>query len=129
MEFNPDCDPEVKKLIGVAHEENRHVFNKDLTGGYNGYFGKHECKLNWSSSKRPKANKVRVVNYDHDLKGLMQEVCDRLTEQGVLAITQEQGVQVQAVCPSFLERKQRGKDSPSPSSRPKTSGSSSTLTR
>ena len=42
----------------------------------------------------------------------MQKVYDRLTEQGVLAIPQEQGVQVQVVCPSFLERKQRGKGKP-----------------
>ena len=58
IEFNPECDPEVRKLIDAAHAENREVFNKDLTGGYNGYFGQHDCKLNWSSSKRPKANKV-----------------------------------------------------------------------
>ena len=30
----------------------------------------------------------------------------------MLAVPQEQGVQVQAVCPSFLERKQRSKDKP-----------------
>ena len=55
---------------------------------------------------------MRVANYDHNLKGLMQEMCDHLIEQGVLGISQEENVQVQAVCPSFLERKQRGKDKP-----------------
>ena len=109
IEFSPECGPEVKQTIKAAHAEHSQEFNKDLTDGYNGYFGKRECQLNWSSKEMPIANKVRVANYDHNLKGLMQEMCDKLTEQGVLTIPQEQGVRVQAVCPSFLERKQRGK--------------------
>ena len=103
---------EAKEVIDHAHNEFASVFNKDLTTGYNGFYGKHECSLNWATSERPLASKVRVPSYDHDLKGLQQEVMDDLTAQGVLLIPQEHGIHVQSVCPSFIQRKQRAKDKP-----------------
>ena len=60
----------VKKLIKDAHEKCKEVFNKDLRHGYNGVFGKHKCRLNWATTERPLANKVRVPSYDHGLKGV-----------------------------------------------------------
>ena len=42
----------------------------------------------------------------------MQEVCDELTQQGVLKIPQEHNIKVQSVCLSFLRRKRRAKDKP-----------------
>ena len=86
------------------------VFNKNLTDGYNNYYGRHECSLNWASLERPVASKVKVPNYDHDLKVLQQEVMDELTDQNVLLIPQEHNIEVQAICPSFLQRKQRAKE-------------------
>ena len=86
------------------------MFSKDLSGGYNGYYGKHVCRLNWASSQQPAARKVPIANYDHDLKGILQEVCDELTAQGVLKIPQDHGINVQSVCPSFLKRKRRAAD-------------------
>ena len=76
------------------------------------HYGKHECHLNWASSERPQASKVRVPNYDHDLKGLQQELMDQLTSQKVLLIPQDHNIKVQSVCPSFIQRKQRAKDKP-----------------
>ena len=46
-------DPKIKHLLHTAHTKYRKVFDKDLSGGYNGYFGRHVCKLNWSSLHRP----------------------------------------------------------------------------
>ena len=83
------------------------MFNESLAGGYNGYFGPHECRLNWASKDRPQANKLKVANYDHSLNGLLQEVADELTRQGVLGDPQEMGVTVQTVCPAFLQIKKR----------------------
>ena len=37
---------DIKDLLDAAHRQFRKVFNNDLTGGYNGYFGHHSCKLN-----------------------------------------------------------------------------------
>ena len=37
---------------------------------------------------------------------------DELTDQGVLLIPQQHDIQVQAVCPSFIQRKQRAKNKP-----------------
>ena len=103
---------EAKEIINDTHEKFAAVFNNDLSNGYNGFYGKHECSLNWATSERPLASKVRVPSYDHDLKGLQQEVMDDLTAQGVLLIPQEHGIQVQSVCPSFIQRKQKAKHKP-----------------
>ena len=103
---------EVRELIENAQSQFRDVFDKDLSEGYNSFYGKHECHLNWASSERPQASKVRVPNYDHDLKGLQQELMDQLTSQKVLLIPQDHNIQVQSVCPSFIQRKQRAKDKP-----------------
>ena len=100
----------VKVLLNEAHEKFRNVFNKDLSQGYNGFYGSHECHLNWATAERPSANKVRVPSYEHDLKVLQQQLMDDLTDQGVLLIPQEHGITVQAVCASFVQRKQRAKD-------------------
>jgi hypothetical protein len=88
------------------------VFNNDLSGGYNHYYGKNECKLNWAGQERPTSIKLRGANYNHGLKGLLQEVADDLTRQGVLVDPLELGILVQLVCPAFLERKSRAKDKP-----------------
>ena len=62
--------------------------------------------------ERPAADKVRIPNYNHALRGLQQELMDDLTDQGVLLIPQDHNIQVQSVCPSFIQRKQRAKDKP-----------------
>ena len=88
------------------------VFNNNYTCGYNSYYG-HLCKPNWASHQRPKARKSKIVNYNQDLKKLMQEVCDTLTEQGVLKILHEHIITVQSVCPSFLKSKSRAAETAS----------------
>ena len=102
----------VRMTLDKAHEKFKDVFNNDLSVGYNNFYGKHECKLNWATSERPSATKVRVPNYEHGLKVLQQEKMDDLTDQGVLLIPQDHGITVQSVCPSFVQRKQRAKDKP-----------------
>ena len=42
-------EPEVKAVLDSTHRKYREVFNKDLSNGYNGYFGRHLCNLNWTS--------------------------------------------------------------------------------
>ena len=103
---------EAKEIINSIHEKYSLVFDKNLKTGYNGYFGKHECTLNWATSERPIASKVRVPSYNHELKSLQQELMDELTDQGVLLVPQDHNITVQAVCPSFIQRKQRAKDKP-----------------
>ena len=92
--------------------KHRKIFNKDLSDGYNGYFGCHICKLNWLSLHRPQAKKVPIANYDHDMKGIMQEICNKLTQQVLLKIPQDHNICVQSVCPSFLKKKRRAADIP-----------------
>ena len=107
-----ETSADIRDLLEGAHRRFRKVFNKDLTGGFNRHFGQHKCHLNWATSQRPKAHEIPIANYNHSLKGILQEVCDKLTEQGVLKIPQEHGINVQSVCPSFLRRKRRAKDKP-----------------
>ena len=102
-----EMDPQLKDILVTHHRKYREVFSGDLCVGYNGYFGPHVCRLNWSTAQRPQAKKFPVASYDHKLKGLMQEICDDLTDQGVLKVPQEHNITVQSVCPSFLKRKRR----------------------
>ena len=107
-----DIKSEVRRRLDAAHQEMATVFDESLQGGYNGYFGRHECRLNWAGEERPASNKLRVANYNHALNGLLQEVMDDMTRQGVLQDPQELGISVQSVCPVFLQRKKRAKDKP-----------------
>ena len=42
----------------------------------------------------------------------MQDICDELTDQGVLKVPQHHNIIVQSVCPSFLRRKRKAADTP-----------------
>ena len=70
IHIEEDINEEARDIIQQVHLTHGEVFNKDLRGGYNGFYGKHECNLNWASSERPLASKVRVPSYDHQMKGL-----------------------------------------------------------
>ena len=96
-------------LINKLHHQYQQVFDKNLVTGYNGAFGPHICRLNWAGETRPVATGVRSVCYSHDLKQLHQQVCDELTQQQVLGIPQDFGINIQYVCPSFLRRKPKAK--------------------
>ena len=112
IKHNKEVSMEANVIIDQAHLQFHTVFDKNLEKGYNGFYGEHKCHLNWASSERPPASKVKIPSYDHKLKGLQQEVMDDLTRQNVLLIPQEHGINVQTVCPSFLQRKQRAKNKP-----------------
>ena len=105
-------DSSVIKYIREANENHKEVFNEDLSGGYNMAYGKHRCNLNWANESRPPANKVNNINYDHDTKVLLQQVCDEFTQAGVLGIPSEHNIQIQHASPAFLVRKQRAKNKP-----------------
>ena len=110
IQIGDQTEEKIKELLNTEHAKHSEVFNKDLTGGYNDYYGYHRCHLNWASNERPSATKVKVPNYNHGLKGLQQELMDSLTEEEVLLVPQEHDIIIQAVCPSFLQRKQRAKN-------------------
>ena len=74
INHNKDVCSEANEIIQEAHEKFSSVFDKDLKRGYNGFYGKHLCRLNWASSERPPASKVRVPSYEHELKSLQQEL-------------------------------------------------------
>ena len=94
IKIGEDTKEHVKELLNAAHDDHEEVFNKDLTNGYNDFYGRHRCHLNWASNERPAATKVKVPNYNHDLKGLQQELMDHLTEQEVLLVPQEHDIVV-----------------------------------
>ena len=109
---NEGIDSKVIDYIKDINEKHKDVFNEDLSKGYNMAYGKHMCNLNWANDSRPPANKVNNINYDHDTKVLLQQVCDEFTQAGVLAIPSEHNIQIQHVSPAFLVRKQRAKNKP-----------------
>lgn len=109
---NEDIDEDTIRYVHDIHATFKEVFNDDLSMGYNHKFGKHIVKLNWANQTRPSASKVQSINYDHDTKVLLQEVCDDLTRKGVLGIPQESNTIIQYCSPSFLVRKQKAKNKP-----------------
>ena len=66
-----ETEPHTQTQLLQAHKHYTQVFNNDLTGGYNGYYGEHVCKLNWAFEQRPEAEKMKIANYNHDLKKLI----------------------------------------------------------
>ena len=111
IEINKDdIHPDIIRYVTDIHDTYKDVFDNDLSNGYNHRYGKHIAKLNWAGSTKPTANKVQNVNYDQATKKLLQEVCDDLTNKGVLGIPQEYNVSVQYCSPSFLVRKQKAKN-------------------
>ena len=88
-------------------ENNKEVFDQDLSVGYNQFSGKHMCKLKWANNERPSSKKVHCVQYNSQLNALLQQVCDQLTADNVLGIPQQENVEVQHVMPCFLRKKQR----------------------
>ena len=79
IKHNKDVSAEANQIIDKAHEQFSAVFDKNLEEGYNGFYGEHKCYLNWASSERPCASKVKIPCYDHTLKGVQQQVMDDLT--------------------------------------------------
>ena len=83
--FGSGVEKGVKETLLQGHNTYSQVFDESLEGGYNGYFGQFECRLNWASEQRPPCTKLRAVNYSHSNNALLQEVMDDLTRQGVVA--------------------------------------------
>ena len=54
-----NIDPKVKHILQTAHLKYRKVFDKDLSEGYNSYFGQHICKLNYHHFKDRKLRKYQ----------------------------------------------------------------------
>ena len=110
--FGSRVEKEVKEMLLQGHNTYSQAFDESLAGGYNGYFGKFECRLNWASEQRPPCTKLRAVNYNHSNNALLQEVMDDLTREGVLGDPHDMDISVQCICPAFLNRKRKAKDKP-----------------
>ena len=111
IEVNQEnIDPDIIRYVNDINHTYKDVFNGDLTVGYNHRFGKHIAQLNWAGSSRPAAAKVQNINYDMETKKLLQDVCNDLTQKGVLGVPQEYNINVQYCSPSFLVRKQKAKN-------------------
>ena len=105
-----DIHPDILRYVNDIHHTYRDVFNNDISTGYNHRYGKHISKLNWAGPNRPTAAKVQNINYDHQTKVLLQNVCDDLTEKGVFGIPQDYDIPIQYCSPAFLVRKQKAKN-------------------
>ena len=113
ISWGKDIPNSIKNELEEANRNYVEVFDESLKGGYNGAFGPFVCRLNWAGPTRPQSSKLKMVNYDHELKGLMQELMDDLTDDKVLADPQKlKKCTVQSVCPAFLRRKKRAAGKP-----------------
>ena len=99
-----------KELMNNILLQNTSVFDQDLAKGYNHNAGPHFCKLKFANDEKPSSRKVSCVQYNSQMNGLLQQVCDELTEANVLGIPQHENVDVQHVMPIFLRKKQKAKN-------------------
>ena len=97
-------------ILKQTMENFSHVFDKNLSEGYNHSSGTHLCNLNWAGEQRPISRKIACPNYNTQLNVLLQEVCDELTDQKVLGIPQQDQITIQHVSPCFLRKKQSAKN-------------------
>ena len=100
------------ELLDSILAENTEVFDQNLRKGYNHNAGPHFCKLKFANDEKPSSRKVSCVQYNSQMNGLLQQVCDELTEANVLGIPQHENVEVQHVMPIFLRKKQKAKNMP-----------------
>ena len=63
IKHNKDVSAEANQIIDKAHEQFSAVFDKNLEEGYNGFYGEHKCYLNWASSEKLPATKVKIPCY------------------------------------------------------------------
>ena len=69
ISHNRGISEDANAIIEGAHDKFHTVFNKDLSVGYNGFYGKHVCHLNWASSERPLLQKSRFPAMITNLRG------------------------------------------------------------
>ena len=74
---------ETKAFLDSVNRIYKEVSNNNLSLGNNGNFGTCHC-LNWTTLRISVTRKVPIVNNNHNIKGIMQDTCDMLTDQGVL---------------------------------------------
>ena len=104
-------DNQIKSIKDV-HNKFNDVFNGQLSGGYNGAFGKHVVSLQWADESRPKTSKLYTPKWSSNRDILLQKKIDQLTELGVLADPYEFDIPIKCIHPCFLQKKARaaGKD-------------------
>ena len=99
-----------KQLMSDILSQNAPVLDQDLSKGYNHNSGPHFCKLKFANEEKPSSRKVSCVQYNSQINGLLQQVCDELTYANVLGIPQHDKVDLQHVMPIFLRKKQKAKN-------------------
>ena len=89
------------------HRQYDSVFDTATTGLYNGSSGHFTAKVNMGRTLPPQ-REGRLPFYLHADKVLLQEKCDELVRQNILARPEDLGIVAEYVNTSFLVRKPNG---------------------
>ena len=93
-----------KQQFADACKQFKQVFGPDLPK-YNGAFGKVEAVIHIPGALPPSERLKEVPWYPKTLLVELQQKCDELTEKGAMARPQDIGVNIEAMSPSFLVKK------------------------
>ena len=93
------------KTLADIHHRNISVFNDDLSFGYEGY----ESSLNFKVEQQAPPFRLWVPQYNKKCQDLLQNKCDQLEMQGVLADPIKNNITVRNVSPCFIQQKARAK--------------------
>ena len=98
---------EQQRKLDMINKKNHHVFDTNLTEGYNHAAGQFYADFTFSN--KPPPTRVFVPQYNKKCSALQQAKCDELEAMGVLVDPKVHGIPVLHVSPSWIQQKGRAK--------------------
>ena len=96
----------VQEKLNAIHAKHRHVFNGDLSGGYNGRSGNFDVDFNFKGGIPPTPNYDSVPSYfSSQDKILLQAKIDELEAKGICAKVSQTNIVPKYAAPCMLVKK------------------------
>ena len=101
-----------RSAIDRIHMENIAAFDEDMTAGYENFDEPYEASFSFRQENKAPPYKLWVPQFNRRCRSLLQDKCDQLEIQGVLADPKKFGIDVRHVSPCFIQQKARAKNKP-----------------
>ena len=113
IEIGEEVPKDIKQKLMEIHSRFQHVFDGDLTGGYNGTCGNFDVNFNFRGAVPPTPNYYSVPSYNNSKDDiLMQAKIDTLEEQGVVIKVAATNIVPKYAAPCMLTLKHSARDLP-----------------
>ena len=104
--------PSQLQKLSDLHLHHIKVFDGDLTEGYTNAKDPYEASFTFKKESMAPPFKIWCPEYNTRCKDLMQAVCDKLENQGILKDPKSNGVTIRTVSPCMIRQKARAKHKP-----------------